>query len=88
MSFNEDDLRALREKFRERMNEVDFCIGEEQVEKLFRELLNEPEPKSESYTPIHSNINTRQVLESELDRFTKMTKDIFESDDILYRKLK
>lgn len=35
----------LRETFRTRMRERDFCIGEKEVETLFRELLGEPEPE-------------------------------------------
>lgn len=37
-------LCELREVFRQRMRERDFCLGEKEVERLFRELLGEPEP--------------------------------------------
>lgn len=34
-----DYLVRLRDTFRQRMQEEDFCIGERQVERLFQELL-------------------------------------------------
>jgi hypothetical protein len=46
-----DDLRALRETFRARMADRDFCIGQEEVEALFRELLGEPEPAAPELDP-------------------------------------
>ena len=51
MPISPDDLRELRETFRARMREEDFCIGEGEVEKLFRELLGEPEPPRPTLDP-------------------------------------
>ena len=44
-------LQKLRVTFRKRMHERDFCIGEEEVETLFRELLGEPKPIKQPLIP-------------------------------------
>lgn len=59
-TYASDDLRALRETFRARMREVDFCLGETEVEKLFRELLGEPEP-----TPRRESVDAATALRME-----------------------
>jgi hypothetical protein len=85
------NLRELREIFRERMNEIDFCIGEEQVEKLFRELLGEPEPEIIKHEMSDKDrITLEQVNELMKDHFTKHPNalSIFEQDNFLYTKLK
>lgn len=42
-------IKGVREIFRRRMKERDFCIGERQVEILFRELLDEPPEPDDNY---------------------------------------
>ena len=73
------------------MNERDFCIGEEQVEKLFRELLEEPEPVYER--PINfgteSRIKAEDLHNAIKENFTKeIIESIFEKDNAFYRNLK
>jgi len=66
------------------MEEKDFCIGEEQVEKLFRELLKEPEPPKPVYD-FRDTITAAEVgkLIEEVFGGGKI-KNIFESDDAFY----
>lgn len=85
------NLRELREIFRARMLEENFCIGEEKVEKLFRELLNEPEPIEE---PLNYEVTAKQreqfkqILEQESENIFKNVTKIFESDNMFYKHLK
>lgn len=82
------NLIELREVFRARMREEDFCIDEAQVEKLFRELLGEPEPEKQVFAPIgHVSLQqTIDALNSVLDE--KKLTNTFEADSLLYDKLK
>ena len=84
---NLQELNELRKIFRQRFKEVDFCIGEEQVEKLFRELLGEAEPVYRNHvTTLDPNV--AKILERELDRMLPKIKDIFNRDDAFYRHMK
>ena len=80
------DLILLREVFRKRMNEEDFCIGQEQVEKLFRNLLNEDEPIRAPSNPI-STAELASINE-ELAKFGTSVKDIFERDDRFFDQIR
>lgn len=86
------DLIELREVFRKRMQEEDFCIGEGQVEKLFRELLGEPEPVIEYHldpnTPRASNLHAQDILRLEVDNFKDKVKGMFERDDTFFKHIK
>jgi len=77
------ELKELREVFRTRMKEEDFCIGEEQVEKLFRELLGEPEPPEPKYSGPHL---TAAEIGKIADRAytTEKINKIFERDNAFY----
>ena len=81
------NLIELREIFRQRMRERDFCIGEEQVEELFRELLNEPQPVTES--KVGSTITATQLNEmiNEHMKHVNLEK-IFEKDSTFYKYFK
>ena len=83
------DLKELREIFRKRMQEEDFCIGQEQVEKLFRELLDEPEPVEEPYVyngPPDPKI--AEITAVELERVVPKITSFFEKDDTFYGYLR
>lgn len=85
---NSDDLRKLREIFRARMRVEDFCVGEECVERLFRELLGEPEPARD--IPTLTPEQVRQAKE-ELDKWLKKmgarVQKLFERDDAFFRRM-
>ncbi len=91
---NSDDLKELREVFRARMQEEDFDIGEEKVEKLFRELLNEPEPtEPELYISDEQRAKlgkvTQQVNEVAKEIFTPdRIEKIFAENDLFYSNLR
>ncbi len=84
------NLHELREIFRERMEREDFCIGQEQVEKLFRELLNEPEPVREPITPAspEEQAKMREIFNIEINRLTGRIGDIFERDNAFFKAIK
>lgn len=83
------NLRELREIFRARMNDVNFCIGEYQVEKLFRELLNEPEPESPRFKASTTQIvRHKELMDIELKRLTNNLSSIFNQDDIFFKRFK
>ena len=70
---NNNDLIGLREIFRKKFREEDFH-DEEQVEKVFRELLNEPEPN-----------RMIEIIKEELT--IEKVKEIFEKDDPFYEAI-
>lgn len=81
-------LNELRELFREDFKVNDYCIGQECVEKLFRKLLNEPESseiRDPSLSQTKSYANASEVFRAELDSFISKTKNIFESEEMLYK---
>ena len=83
---DKQELISLREIFRKRFQEVDFCIGEEQVEVLFRELLDEPEFECEIKTT--SSINLEKIEKILPKIFTiDNIKSIFEKDDNFYSEI-
>jgi hypothetical protein len=67
------------------MKERDFCRGEEEVEKLFRELLGEPEPVEDE---IHITKEEVEQIEKLFPRFIEHVKDLFERDDTFYKAIK
>lgn len=85
---NSDDLRELREIFRARFREQDFCIGEAQVEEVFRELLGEPEPEApirdENHVP---SALTSQVVQAEMERMIPKLQTVFERHDSFYSSI-
>lgn len=81
---NPNDLIELRQIFRARMREADFCIGEEEVEKLFRELLNEPELPEPKYN--FGSIDTQKLGELLDKHFSKSMKN-FERIDTFYNAI-
>lgn len=89
MISSKEYLINLREVFRKRMDEVDFCIGQEQVEKLFRELLEEPEPEQRVYNSDYRDMSAKDLSEVLENHFTKEAAiKLFERDDIFYTALK
>lgn len=83
------NLNELREVFRKRMKEVDFCIGEEQVEILFRELLGEPEPPEIVYDHHGHKIGAQELSNIIESVFTpEKIKGMFERDSAFFEKLK
>jgi hypothetical protein len=83
-----EDLIELRNIFRDRMLNNDFCLGEEHVEKIFRELLGEPEPVTEIN---YNSISTSSIKAEDIVRIFSESidvKKIFERDDTFFRKLK
>ena len=86
---NNNDLIGLREIFRKKFREEDF-YDEEQIEKVFRELLNEPEPIRElniewkSDTPVKLTFNKMAKIIQETYTTEKL-KEIFEADDPFYK---
>ena len=86
---NKSDISDLREVFRERMRNEDFCIGEAQIEKLFRELLEEPEPIMEEFN--HGpHISSQQISDIISEFINKTTiEDLFNrKDNEFFDKLK
>lgn len=83
------DLILLREIFRKRFDEVDFCIGQERVEELFRQLLDEPEPET-----VRHKWNGKGLSSQELDKILAETFtadkliSLFERDSALYDHIK
>jgi len=87
MTRDYNNLEELREVFRARMKDKDFCIGEEQVEKLFRELLGEPEPPEPEYSGPSATANEVAKIMGEV--FTKEKIDkIFERHDTFHNFMK
>lgn len=83
---NKEDLLQLREIFRTRMDEEDFCIGEEQVEKLFRELLDEPEPEKPTLKQFANEaIKLNELISSNIA--DKKWKELFERDSFFYKEI-
>lgn len=84
-----DDLIELREKFRARFETHDFCIGQVEVEKFFRELLGEPEPVEE-YNPNYKSLTAKE-LEDAMDQVgltSDKVKKLFDRDDTFYKLIK
>ena len=82
-------IKYLRALFQERMEREDFCIGQEQVEKLFRELLGEPEPVREyHFSESTSRINAADIAQIMEETFKGKLTDLFDRDDAFYRKMK
>ena len=77
-----NDLQELRETFRVRMQEADFCIGEEQVERLFRELLGEAEPVREVRQP-GKGITSEMVSKIYGELMEKRSKNTWAGDMLL-----
>jgi hypothetical protein len=81
---NNQDLIELRELFRKKFKENDFCIGEEEVEKVFRELLSEPEPVESIHSgPSLSADEISQIIESALGKAN--IKSLFDGDSALFK---
>lgn len=81
---NLQELQQLREIFRARFREVDFCIGEKQVEILFRELLGETEPVPR---PCSSNfVQNNEIILELLGEINNNA--LFERDDKFYQIMK
>jgi len=79
---NPQDLIELRELLRKKFREHDFCIGEEEVEKVFRELLSEPEPiESSNPGPGLSPEEFSSLMETHI----KDIKNVFDKDSTFYR---
>jgi Ca2+-binding EF-hand superfamily protein len=84
----DEDLIQLREVFRIAFKQHDFCIGEEEVERVFRILLEEPEPEDES-NHNHENISLDEAwnkMDSKMDAAT--IEKLFNIDDAFYTKLR
>lgn len=81
------ELKKLRTIFRRKMKKRDFCIGEYEVEKLFRELLGEPEPKPKVIKNVGTNVNLVTDLVREYDRILPKLKNAFDRDDSFYSSL-
>jgi len=80
-------LLELRKHFRNEFKKEDFCIGQEQVERVFRELLGEPEPVRESFLEGPA-VTAAQLHEAMKDAFDKeKMKSIFERDSSFYDKI-
>lgn len=90
MTLSHEQLNELREYFRREFDKHDFCIGQGQVERVFRELLGEPEPVYER--PISYGhepaIKTEQINEVIRDMYGKRFNSMFENDDPFLSKLK
>lgn len=80
------ELKELREIFRARMKEKDFCIGEEEVEKLFRELLGEPEPPEPKYSGPLITADEEDKIIKEIFTEEKIEK-IFERNNPFYKAI-
>jgi hypothetical protein len=85
---NPNDLKELREVFRARFDEHDFCIGQEECEKLFRELLSEEEPKEEPRNPNPNSLRASEVGEILERTFYTSVNTLFDGDDIFYKSFK
>lgn len=89
---NEEDrkeyLTELRNLFRREMEEHDFCIGEAQVERVFRTLLGEPEPAPRVYDNPGTGISSKEVAEIFEKSMGDTLKNLFERDDTFYRHIK
>lgn len=81
-----EELLDLRERFRIRFTEHDFCIGQEQVEKFFRELLGEPEPELPTYNGPYSSLSATDISEI-YETCISSLEHIFDRDDKFYDKL-
>ena len=83
------DLLLLREVFRTRMEKEDFCIGQERVERLFRELLNEAEPEEIRHEYSGRGIKTSDVTKA-LDDIVSNGRitTLFEADDTFFANLR
>jgi hypothetical protein len=82
----DEDLIALREVFRIAFKQHDFCIGEKEVERVFRRLLEEPETKDDI---LHQHYSLEEI-QAELDKqFDKgMVEKLFHRDNVFYRILR
>lgn len=81
-------LRRLRETFRARMEQEDFCIGQEKVEKLFRELLGEPEPVDppREYSP--ASRFDLEKFNAAMKEAVANTQDFFTRENVFYSKIR
>lgn len=83
---NKDELLELREIFRKKFSEHNFCIGESLVEQTFRELLGEPEPEIPHYGPGLSANETVAILKEIIS--SDRMKTLFESDNVFLNNLR
>lgn len=84
-----EQLVELRELFRQKFEEEDFCIGQEQVEKLFRELLGESEPDKSIHLGLPEGLTESiDIISVELDRIIPKLKDIFDQDNLFFRHIR
>jgi hypothetical protein len=80
-----EDLIQLREVFRKEFQEHDFCIGEQQVERVFRQLLGEEEP--EVITPKREKLPAHKLDELAHMMGYMNIQDLFNRDDPFYVEL-
>jgi len=86
---DKDTILELRSLFEKRMQEEDFCIGEEQVNKLFREVLGEPEPVREPIIKEPQEVaRTREILAVAMETFVRDGLKTFEQDNPFYSTIK
>jgi hypothetical protein len=82
-------IEALRLHFRERFKQSDYDIGEQEIEKVFRELLGEPEPKDETLSTARTpGKDISMIVWAEINRMTPMLKELFEANDALFKRMK
>lgn len=81
-------LNELREIFRKRFKTEDFCIGEEQVERVFRELLGESEPESISTPITQRSQDIVNIIGQAIDQLSPKLENLFNRDDIFYKRIK
>lgn len=82
------NLIELREVFRKRMQEEDFCIGEDRVEKLFRELLGEPEPPERVYPKVERSINMDSLMDAMKATYADEFKRLYDDHSPLFDIIK
>lgn len=86
---NKEDLIELRLLFRARFRTHDFCIGEGEVEELFRELLQEPKPEEIHYDNPSNPIRLDDIMEVYDEVLSKdRINDIFTQDDRFFEQIK
>lgn len=85
--FSHELLVRLRALFREDFQRHDYCIGQECVERMFRELLNEPIPDS---IPIQSMTypQASKVLNDLLPEFQKKLTHVIKVDNNFFTRFK
>lgn len=85
-----EELTELRNLFRREFEQHDFCIGQEQVERVFRTLLGEPEPPEPVYDSyLGKGISADEVSKILQSHFTTdKLKSLFERDSAFFGKIK